>query len=250
MKNILQSFIAALPGGQTILKARSKTHEHRRFAQMGNPSDIFKHHFETNQWGSNESVSGPGSTIAYTKNIRKEIPKLIDYLAVRTILDAPCGDYNWFRLIKWNKPITYIGGDIVKPLIDRNQQLYGNSNTMFQNIDITYDTLPAVDLMLCRDCLFHLKNSDVALVVNNFLKSKIKYILTSNHSACAKNEDIPTGSFRLLNLQLPPFGFGKPTRMIDDWTEGFPVRHLALWDYETLKNNLAANKAFQRLLHK
>jgi len=149
-------------------------------------------------------------------------------------------------MIQWERAVTYIGGDMVQPLVERNQSIYEGPGRRFIKIDIVHDILPTVDLWLCRDCLFHLSNRDIFLVIGNFFRSEIRYLLTSTHSACTENKDIRTGSFRLLNLQLPPFSFCKPITMIEDWIEGFPVRHLALWDRETLRSSLASNKALRR----
>jgi len=224
---------------------RSRRLERRRLARIGDTSNIFRHHFENHEWGARESVSGPGSTLAYTENIRREIPKLVNLIAAQTILDAPCGDFHWFRAIEWEVAISYIGGDIVQPLVEQNQSLYGAPNRRFVEINIIHDKLPSADLWLCRDCLFHLSNRDIMLAIDNFLRSDIPYLLTSTHSACTKNTNVPTGSFRLLNLQLPPFNFCKPITMIDDWIEGYPVRHLALWHRENLRISLATNRAFR-----
>jgi hypothetical protein len=245
IKQALRRMISALPGGDALIQKRANLLERRRLARIGNAKQVFLHHYEVNAWDNEESVSGPGSTVAYTENIRKEIPRLVKKLGVSSILDAPCGDFNWFRMIEWETNISYIGGDIVEPLVESNQRLYENQTTKFINLDIVQDRLPAADLWLCRDCLFHLSNRDVLLVLDNFLKSDIRYLLTSIHPDCDKNADIPTGSFRLLNLQLPPFRFGKPLQVMDDWIEGYPVRELVLWERETLKKHLAANKVFQ-----
>lgn len=247
IKQTIRRIVSALPGGDTLRRARANYIEKRKFARIGGTKEVFRHHYESNRWRNEESVSGPGSTIEYTENIRKMLPPLVHDLGVSVILDAPCGDYNWFRIIEWNSPITYIGGDIVEPLIERNQSLYGDSHTRFIHLDIVNDTLPEADLWLCRDCLPHLSNRDIAGVIDIFLKSKIPYILTSTHNQCNKNHDIPSGAFRLLNLQLPPFEFGEPLRAIDDWIEGHPVRQLALWERETLRNRLASNLKFDRL---
>ncbi len=249
-KKTLRRFIAGLPYGEAALRLYRYIKEYHRLAKIGNAEDIFNHHYLVNEWGGLESVSGEGSTIKYTENIRREIPRLVTELGVRVILDAPCGDYNWLRMIVWDKEVNYIGGDIVKSLIDRNQSLYGNHNTRFINCDIVRDMLPKADLWLCRDCLFHLSNRDIMLAIDNFLKSDINYILTSTHPNCGLNQDIPTGSFRLLNLQMPPFNFGKPLTLIDDWIEGFPVRQLALWERESLRTILYINKVFRRLTKK
>lgn len=211
-------------------------------------NNIFDYYYQNNTWGDSESVSGPGSTLAYTANIRSKIPELIEELGLLVILDSPCGDFNWFRAIEWNRGISYIGADIVKPLIDKNQLLYGDASKRFISLDITNDKLPQADLWLCRDCLFHLSYKDIAIAIQNFLTSDIRYILTSNHQNCTKNKDITTGSFRLLNLELPPFNLGKPIMVIDDWIEGFPERQLCLWERNTLINKLGSDKKFQELL--
>ncbi|NBO28678.1 MAG: hypothetical protein EBV10_05470, partial [Synechococcaceae bacterium WB6_1A_059] len=94
--------------------------EKRKLDLIGNNSDIFNYYYINNFWGDSESVSGPGSTLAYTENLRAELPKLVEELEVTSILDSPCGDYNWFRMIEWNSEIAYIGGDIVESLVSRN----------------------------------------------------------------------------------------------------------------------------------
>jgi hypothetical protein len=157
----------------------------------------------------------------YAENTRRELPGLVEKLGIKGIFDAPCGDYNWFRLIKWASAITYIGGDLVPRLVEQNQNIYGGPSTSFVKVNVVNDKLPNADLWLCRACLFHLSNNDVLLTIGNFLRSDIRYLLTSTHSACGKDVDIPTGAFRMLNLQRPPFCLGGPLAMIEDWIEGF-----------------------------
>jgi len=216
----------------------------RRFNKVCDTRSIFKEHYETNWWGNAESVSGSGSTMEYTASVRKEIPVLVEVFSIKKVFDAPCGDYNWFKDIKWKSDVSYIGGDIVEPLVNKNRTLYETDLTTFVELDISNDPFPKADLWLCRDCLFHLSEHDIFLALDNFVKSDIPYILTSTHSDCVLNHDIPSGSFRLLNLQLAPFCLGKPIQLIDDWIEGYPVRHLALWDRKSLVEALSGNEKF------
>jgi len=254
MKQQLRTIIFLFPGGKAIYQMIGGEYyraiERRRIRAMGGIHSVFTTIYEENLWKSDESVSGPGSTIGYTKNIVKEFPRIINDLKLKRILDAPCGDYNWFRLIERDDDISYIGGDIIEALITSNQERYGNDNTRFIYLDITNDALPKADLWLCRDCLFHLSNDDIFKVINNFLNSDITYLLTSSHPKCEKNTNILTGQFRLLNLELPPYSFSKPLSSIDDWIEGFPVRQLALWEKRQLSKDLASNKAFQRAVRR
>ena len=242
--HLLRRVVSRLPGGRSILYLFGRLW----FASFGNSNSVFKRYYETNAWGSEESVSGPGSTREYTENIRKKIPEIVERLNISVILDAPCGDYNWWRMIEWQERITYIGGDVVKELVDKNQSSYGKKDTSFIRLDIARDSLPRADLWLCRDCLFHLSDRDIMLALGNFLTSDIEYLLTSNHPNCRRNHNILPGSFRLLNLQLAPFNLGKPLRTIDDWIKGYSVRQLALWDRETLRNRLHGNVVFQRMI--
>jgi len=205
---------------------------------------VFNRIYQDNSWNSDESVSGPGSTIEYTKNIREEIPRIIDRAEVKRILDAPCGDYNWFRLVEREEDISYIGGDLVESLVSSNQKKYGNENTRFVHLDIINDELPKADLWLCRDIFQHLSNNDILKVIANFLNSDIGYMLASTYPECKRNTNIPTGvRARPLNLELPPFSFCKPILSISDWIEGYSVRHLALWEKRQLAENLASSKA-------
>ncbi|MCC6485863.1 MAG: class I SAM-dependent methyltransferase [Candidatus Hydrogenedentes bacterium] len=247
VRKAIRRIMAGVPGGETLLRTRAVYLERRKLARIGGTADVFRHHYEFNRWRSEESVSGPGSTLEHTENIRRVLPGLFEELGVSAILDAPCGDFNWFRMIEWKKPITYTGGDIVEPLVARNQSLYGNPQTRFIHVDIVSGLLPEADLWLCRDCLPHLCYRDIWGAIINFIDSGIPHLLTSTYPECAKNYDIPSGADRDLNLLLPPFEFGEPLRAIDDWIAGTPVRQLGLWNRETLRIQLAANRHFQRI---
>ena len=230
MKQHVIDFVKILPGGNWCIAQYMHVKRSFYFSRMGGAREVFTSIYNENNWGNNESVSGHGSSVEYTENVRKEIPVLVKQLGIKSILDAPCGDYNWFRLIDREPAFNYTGGDIVTDLIKRNKELYENDNTKFIELDIIHEKLPPVELWLCRDCLFHFSYDDVFDTIHNFLESEIQYLLTSTHSECRKNRNITTGDFRLINLELPPFNFGKPKLYIRDWIPGYPVRNLGLWD--------------------
>ncbi len=200
--------------------------------------DIFSGYYKDNFWGSEESVSGGGSTLEYTANLRKELPGFLKQYEIRSILDAPCGDYNWFRYVERPANTSYLGADIVPELIQKNKENYEDASTAFEVLDITKDPLPASDLWICRDVLFHLANEHVLAVLHNFLNSEIEYLLTTSNVLCTENKDILSGQYRNLNLQIPPFNFPAPLSTIDDWIEGTPVRKMCLWDRKTLSETI------------
>lgn len=239
----LKALLGRLPGGSRMvqwlvfLRARAGT---------SSAKEIFTRYYEHNYWRNRESRSGAGSTLDYTANIRQRVPELIAQLQVTSVLDAPCGDYHWFAHVARPAHVQYVGGDIVASMVADCQRRYGNANTRFVELDITADSLPKVDLWLCRDVLFHLSNQDIFRALENLLASDIQWLLTSTHPECARNSDVPTGHFRLLNLRLPPFALPPPITEIDDWIAGYPVRKLALWRVQALREALATNPALTR----
>lgn len=191
-----------------------------------------------NYWGNNESVSGYGSTLTYTQNLREQLPFLLKKFNINSIFDAPCGDFNWMNtFLKKNDTIYYIGGDIVKPMIDNLSGIHLNSRIKFMHIDLTLDDYPESELMLCRDCLFHLSFSDIKAVLNKFLLSKIKYLLTTSHENDGgfKNKDILSGDFRRIDLLSAPFNLPAPLYSIEDWMKPEHPRKMLLWSREQIK---------------
>ncbi len=205
---------------------------YREAINKGKIKTTFTKIYKRNSWGSYETVSGTGSSIDATKELVKQIPILIDKLHIRTLIDAPCGDFNWMKHVELNIE-KYIGIDIVPELINNNQQNYTSDNRKFLNLDITRDNLPQADIILCRDCLVHLSFNDIEKAIKNFQKSNSQYLLTTSFTDRANNEDITTGEWRPINLELEPFNFPKPLYLINEkcMEEGgeFADKSLALW---------------------
>ncbi|HEX7294295.1 MAG TPA: class I SAM-dependent methyltransferase [Pyrinomonadaceae bacterium] len=193
--------------------------------------------YQENLWGDTESVSGPGSTIRETTRLRNELPTLLKEIGATSMLDAPCGDFNW--LSKTELPLEmYIGADIVPDLIAQNQKLYANEQRDFVLRDITRAELPRVDVILCRDCFIHFSYRHIAATIRNFQRSKSRYLLTNTYLSWSQNSDISTGAFRPLNLQLPPFNFPPPRKLIsekDSQQEAlYYNKSLGLWELADL----------------
>jgi hypothetical protein len=245
MQNLKQA-IKRLPGVERVLQAVKRHKRRKAIRVFKTPAELFAHYYRNNNWGSQESVSGEGSTLKYTEKLRAELPRVLELCKVKIMLDAPCGDFNWMRLVPRENGIRYIGGDIVEELIERNRRLYADATTEFKIIDVRNDPLPTADIWMCRDCLFHLSDQDIFRTLGNFSKSDIHYLLTSTHPHTRLNLDIDTGDFRLLDLEKPPFNFPKADIYIDDWIEGFPVRQLGLWSRDAINKCLKNSKAYLR----
>ena len=179
--------------------------------------------YKTNFWTSKESISGLGSEQKNTINIKKGIIDIINDHKIKSILDAPCGDFNWIKNIL-NEDLQYIGGDIVNDLINKNLKKHKEKNINFLQLDITNDNLPEADLMICRDCLIHLSFKNIKLFFKNFKKSKINFLLLTSYKLKdpnkeIKNLDIPDGEFREIDMSEPPFSLPKPINEILDKDE-------------------------------
>lgn len=198
---------------------------------------VFTRIYATNGWGSAESVSGCGSTLRETRVIRQILPSLIERYGIQTLLDIPCGDCNWISSIDFGAR-TYIGGDIVADLVQRNRAAFGGSERRFMHLDIVRDPLPPSELVLCRDCMIHLSNANVLAALRNVRRSGAKYLLATTYRARPTNPDIVTGDWRGLNLQAPPFALPAPLELISeewDWADGYHAdKCIGLWEARVL----------------
>jgi SAM-dependent methyltransferase len=190
---------------------------------------VFAEHYRRNSWGNRESVSGDGSTLAETAAVRDALPDICRDYDVRTILDAPCGDFNWLRSV--DLPVAYIGADIVAEIVAANQDRFATDRRSFVRLDLTTDPLPAADLVLCRDCLFHFSFAHIHQALANIRRSGARLLLTTTNPSLGANRDIVTGEWRPLNLQAPPFSLRPPLLLINERCPSpyAADKHLALW---------------------
>ena len=197
----------------------------------------FNYIYRTNHWRGKKSISGQGSELSQTKTIRENLPEIFVKYKIQSMLDLPCGDFNWMENISLNLS-SYIGGDIVQEIIDSNNRNYSNEIRSFVKLDITKDPLPKVDLIFCRDCFVHLSNDDILKAIENIKKSQAKLFMTTTFTACRSNEDIVTGDWRILNLMKKPFNFPKATLILNEnCTEGdgtYADKSLGLWKINDL----------------
>jgi len=137
--------------------------------------EVFTEIYEQNKWGGarGEFCSGPGS--ADEQVVSAYISMVCEKASSENFLDLAfidlgCGD---FRVGKHLLPLcsSYIGVDIVRPLIRMNQEKYGNVTTHFIRLNILEDELPNGDVCFVRQVLQHLSNQQII----NVLKKLKKY---------------------------------------------------------------------------
>jgi hypothetical protein len=207
------------------------------------PDVVFSEIHRRKYWSEGESVSGYGSTMESTANLRAQLQAFINARDIHSVFDAPCGDFHWMRHVVAEMDIAYRGVDIVPALISENIDRYARSNVCFSVSDITSEPFPRADLWICRDCLFHLSYADIARALRNFVASDIPYLLTTTYEGTGKfaNKDIHTGDFRRIDLFAAPFSFPATTlAQISDTPPGDQPRSMTAWTRQQIADALPA----------
>ncbi|MCP4266435.1 MAG: class I SAM-dependent methyltransferase [Candidatus Brocadiaceae bacterium] len=193
---------------------------------------VFTDIYKNNSWGGKNSVSGPGSEAHQSRVIIKVLPRIFEDFGISTMLDIPCGDFHWMKNVDF-VDIDYTGADIVNELIKKNTEQYAKNGLRFQKLNLIRDNLPKVDLVLCRDCLVHFSFEDIFRALDNICNSQSSYLLATTFKRRTNNDDIPTGHWRPLNLELTPFTLPRPIKIINErCTAGdgnYTDKSLGLW---------------------
>ena len=193
----------------------------------------FSRYYRSNYWGDRESVSGIGSRISEAGALIDFLPKFIDQKAIKSLLDIPCGDFNWMRHVDL-KDCQYIGADIVAHMIHENRRRFSNHQRQFVELDLANDTLPQTDVILCRDCFIHFSNSLIKRSLRNIKKSGATYLMTTSFPSMQENIDIKTGGLRGLNLQKPPFNLPVPFDCLLESSSEYEAKSLLIYRVEDI----------------
>jgi hypothetical protein len=195
--------------------------------------EVFREVFLRNRQAGAESVSGPGSGLVQTAEIRRRLPGILQHLGVSVLLDAPCGDFHWMRTLALGIG-AYIGVDIVDEIVALNRERYGGPGRWFLQLDLASDLLPRADLILCRDCLGHFAYRDVFRALDNFRSSGSRYLMATSFPALRANTEAETGDWRPLNLEQPPFNLPPPLVVVNErCTEAqgrYADKSLGVWE--------------------
>jgi SAM-dependent methyltransferase len=168
---------------------------------------IFTDLYVIDVWGTTEEVQeskAPEFTIENSPSYIDFLQNFIRANSIKTIVDAGCGDWSLSKRNDW-AGASYVGFDIVKPVIEKNQKSFSSPQVTFIHGDVNEIDLPQADLLICKNLLQYLTNSDI----HQFLKQidKYKYCLITNDSTPSetRNRTIVCGDHRPLDLTLPPF---------------------------------------------
>ena len=246
MENVIEKYTALyallfanIPAKRKAISSLAKINQ-KLFRKKSFDQDVkalFQSYFEKNRWGNAESVSGPGSTLAATSILRKEISNFLKEEGIKSLLDAGCGDHQWMAEVDMEQ-LHYIGVDVVEALIQHNTQRYASSQKQFICLNIIEDALPTCEALICRDVLVHLNQSQALAAVKNFYKSGASYLLLTDFPE-VENRDIVTGEWRMINFEASPYHLPTPWKVLADTVlpelDGkLNRKRLAVWKREQL----------------
>jgi 2-polyprenyl-3-methyl-5-hydroxy-6-metoxy-1,4-benzoquinol methylase len=216
----------------SVISLRNRVYNfkaHYRFRGK-HAEEVFETIYKENHWNDQESKSGTGSNKKNTKEVVGILSKAIAELQIKSMLDIPCGDFNWMKNVDL-KGVTYLGADIVEDLVAQNQKKGEPNNINFKKLNILTSSLPTVDLIFSRDCLVHFSYEDISKAKESIKKSNSKYWMITTFPK-HKNYDIITGDWRPINLQAAPFSFPEPLALYNEQTEEdarYEDKSLAIW---------------------
>lgn len=173
-----------------------------------------------------DCLSGAGSKLQSTIRLREALPEVLARIGAASLLDLGCGDLTWMRHV--DLAVPYVGVDIVPAVIEANRRNHGSPQRIFHCLDAVSEPLPAADVVLCREVLFHLSLADARRVLDNIRESGARYLIATTDDVTRFNSDIKTGDFRLLNLRRRPFSLPTPLdRFTDDAVQS--GRTMSVW---------------------
>jgi SAM-dependent methyltransferase len=163
--------------------------------------EAFTRIYQSDTWGGG---SGQGSKPEFNGEYIATLHRFLHLNQIRSVVDFGCGDWQFSRLIHWGD-VVYTGIDIVDSVVASNRDHHQSANIRFQVFD-GLGSLPCADLLLVKDVLQHLPNPLVSSYLEHF-KAKYKWLIITNDDLpqADLNQEISTGAWRPLRLDLPPF---------------------------------------------
>ena len=152
------------------------------------------------------TVCGNGSLPGATSNVRRVLPIWCAKYGFRVVNDAGAGDMFWCAGMRW--PVEYRPFDLIP------------RSLLVTRLDITSETMPAADLILCRMVLNHLDAPRVTMALERFRAS------APCLAATQFDGPQPQRSPQFKRLDLRDW-LGEPFDETPDGTEG--DCRLALW---------------------
>ncbi|MGE0197428.1 MAG: class I SAM-dependent methyltransferase [Simkaniaceae bacterium] len=174
--------------------------------QAQDPTEaIFSWIYHSGTWDES-GFSLSGSQVEIMQPYMQFLQDFLNQYEIQSVVDVGCGDWAFSRYIDWNR-IEYFGIDIVPFVIERNLELFSQSNIHFILGNALEMDLPEADLLICKDTFQHLSNQSIKRLLAQC--GKFKHCLFTDYvdpkTLSSSNSDIPNGNMHFIDLTKPPF---------------------------------------------
>ncbi len=182
--------------------------------------EVFTDIYLRGRWGGAEGEFSSGSGSHDDAIVRQYVAAVRPWLESinsrgLTCVDLGCGDFNVGKQLA-DLCGSYVGVDIVQPLIDRHQANFSNDRVAFKRLNLVEDPPPPGDVCFLRQVLQHLSNHQIAAILAKL--GQYKWAIITEHQPspgrpCTPNLDIPhSHTTRVIDgsgvfIDEPPFSF-------------------------------------------
>ena len=173
----------------------------REFSGLSN-AEVFEKIYEEKRWGDSDIKdrkysSGDGSRD--NEIVRKYVDAVTSFLStekgLKSGLDLGCGDFSvgvaFCDLFK-----DYHAMDVAKNVIKENKAFYKSKNVRFSVLDLTFGQIPQTDVILVRQVLQHLSNTEIKKFIKN-VEGKFQHLIVTESLSKSMffrpNKDTNTG---------------------------------------------------------
>lgn len=196
--------------------------------------------FFTNNYKENSGNQTP--IPEKSKQLRQLLPSLFSSLQLNSVLDCGCGTTGLHTLFSDDGPcqgVTYLGTDIVKPLVASLQTTQSTPTCKFQYMDVFQDPPETADLWIARDLLNLYPDSQHTLFFQKFLESGSLYLALTSIDTTTENSVGILGIQRRMNLEATPYTMPSPLVTLLDGQQWFCTKKLYIYSRSQIETWVA-----------
>jgi hypothetical protein len=190
--------------------------------------EIFARIYSNMEWGNKETLSGEGTR---PEAAEPYVNYLIDFLKsnaeIQKIVDVGCGDWKMWPNNFFSK-YKYLGVDIVEKVVQENTAKFAAQDINFIAKDFLESSLPNADLLLCKDVLIHLSDSDIEKALVIFKKFRFQIIVTDLYSIGIR---VFLGNLRRIFINPNKKIVDLPTNLISVFKNDYLSKDIATGSY-------------------
>ena len=170
-----------------------------------------------------------------SEQLRHLLPSLVSNLQLKSILDCGCGLSGLYTTFQNLEGVTYLGVDIVKPLIAQLQTTQTTPSCTFQYMNVFEDPPETADIWIARDLLNLYPDGQHKLFFQRFLESGSLYLALTSIDTTTENSAGVLGIQRKLNLQVPPYSMPDPFVTLLDGQQWFCTKNLLVYSRQQIE---------------